>query len=178
MYKQKYLKYKKKYIDLKNQLSFVQGSNYLQKYKQFGGNLFVPRSMVNYWTKVASSADGTKLIAISDCIYTSIDSGITWTPRNVKKNITGMWNSVASSADGSKLVAVEYGGHIYTSIDSGETWSQQPGGKQLWKSVASSADGTKLVAVEYNGNIYTRSFINPITTTPNKPPNLIEIKLS
>ena len=72
MYEQKYLKYKKKYIDLKNQLSFAQGDNFKQKYidlknqfsfeqgdnfkqkyKQFGGNLFIPRSIIGYWTQVS-----------------------------------------------------------------------------------------------------------------------------
>ena len=104
-------------------------------------------------------------------IYTSTDSGITWTSREEERE----WSSVASSADGTKLVATVYHGHIYTSIDSGVTWSQQPGEERNWSSVASSADGTKLVAVVYNGDIYTRSFIKPII--PNKPPNLIEVNL-
>jgi hypothetical protein len=44
-------------------------------------------------------------------IYTSTDSGVTWTPRDSSRN----WWAVASSADGSKLVAVVDGGQIYTS---------------------------------------------------------------
>jgi len=48
-------------------------------------------------------------------IYTSTDSGVTWTPR---ENIRD-WLGVASSADGSKLVAIAFQGQIYTSTDSG-----------------------------------------------------------
>jgi len=83
---------------------------------------------------VASSADGTKLVAVSSgpaaqwngldpvggYIYTSGDSGVTWTQTGSKQ----AWTSVASSADGTKLVAVASLGHIYTSGDSGVTWVQ------------------------------------------------------
>src|SRR5439155_7174268 len=82
------------------------------------------------WRSVASSADGSKLVAMSGGaysgngadggqIYTSTDSGVTWTARDSNRH----WMSVASSADGNKLVAVESGGLIYTSTDSGATWS-------------------------------------------------------
>ncbi len=61
---------------------------------------------------VASSADGTKLVAVvqNGQIYTSTDSGFTWTPRDSDRN----WKSVASSSDGTKLVAGVDGGPIYT----------------------------------------------------------------
>jgi hypothetical protein len=89
---------------------------------------------------VASSADGTKLVAVSTNldpatlklvggnIYTSSDSGAIWT----QTGTTQHWNSVASSSDGTKLVAVSgdllfplkiVGGYIYTSSDSGATWT-------------------------------------------------------
>ena len=79
------------------------------------------------WLSVASSADGTKLVAAATFrnIYTSADSGATWTQRTQQ----GLW-SVASSADGTKLVAagidIQSGGaFIYTSSDSGATWTQR-----------------------------------------------------
>src|SRR5258707_1199112 len=67
----------------------------------------------NRWTSVASSADGTKLVAAADGdanykpipIYTSTDSGVTW----VTTAPAQFWTSVASSTDGIKLVAVAYG---------------------------------------------------------------------
>jgi hypothetical protein len=61
---------------------------------------------------VASSSDGTKLVAGTSYayIYTSVDSGATWTQRGASQG----WTSVASSSDGTKLAAVS-GGYIYTS---------------------------------------------------------------
>ena len=110
------------------------------------------------WTSVASSADGSKLVAVvqNGQIYTSTDSGVTWTAR-ANFAIFGTWQSVASSADGSKLVAVVSGGQIYTSTDSGVTWITRDGNR-TWQSVASAADGSKLVAVVGGvggGQIYT-----------------------
>ena len=70
------------------------------------------------WSAVASSADGTKFVAASygGYLYTSTDSGATWTQRATVQN----WSAVASSADGTKLVAAASGnvyasGNIYTS---------------------------------------------------------------
>ena len=106
------------------------------------------------WWSVASSADGTKLVAVVDLgqIYTSPDSGVTWTAHGITTN----WYSVASSADGTKLAAVVNNGQIYTSTDSGTNWTAQTGsGSRNWWSIASSADGTKLVAVVDIGQIYT-----------------------
>jgi hypothetical protein len=115
------------------------------------------------WNSVASSADGTKLVAVGfdigpdgiggfGYIYTSVDSGATWTQTGAKQ----YWQSVASSSDGTKLVAVAAYGNIYTSADSGATWTQT-GSPEDWQSVASSSDGTKLVAVVNGGHIYTSS---------------------
>ena len=114
---------------------------------------WTPRDSSRGWVSVASSADGTKLVAVDSSpgqIYTSTDSGVTWTPRDNNR----YWQSVASSADGTKLVAVEGGGQIYTSTDSGATWTPRDSSR-MWWAVASSADGTKLVAVVQGGQIYT-----------------------
>ena len=101
---------------------------------------------------VASSADGTKLVGVAQAsaIYTSVDSGATWTARD---SIRG-WKSVCSSADGTKLAAVVQAGKIYTSTDSGLTWTAHATNLS-WFGIASSADGTKLVAVVDGGQIYT-----------------------
>jgi hypothetical protein len=82
-------------------------------------DLWTPRDSTRAWRAVASSADGTKLVACAEngLIYTSTDSGATWTARESARK----WISVASSADGTKLAACAYGDHIYTSTDSGIT---------------------------------------------------------
>jgi photosystem II stability/assembly factor-like uncharacterized protein len=110
------------------------------------------------WYSVASSSDGTHLVAVAiyGGIYTSVNSGATWT---VQPGAPGavQWYSVASSSDGSHLVAVVYGGGIYTSINSGTNWMEQASApiSTSWQLVASSSDGTHLVAVVYGGGIYT-----------------------
>jgi len=76
------------------------------------------------WESVASSADGSKLVATGydpPQIFTSTNSGFTWTSNSPP--ITGepgtSWSSVASSADGCKLVGVAVDGEIYISTNSG-----------------------------------------------------------
>ena len=111
------------------------------------------------WTSVASSADGTKLIAAAlngiywDLFYTSTDSGTTW-----KQTLAPFYGaglvSVACSGDGANLVAAAYGGSIYTSADSGATWRQTSAPIMDWVSVASSVDGSKVVASAQGGGIY------------------------
>ncbi len=115
------------------------------------GASWTARGSTANWSAVASSGDGSKLVATvkGGQIYTSADSGVTWTPRDSGRN----WSSVASSADGTKLVAgvgdnASLFGNIYTSVNSGGSWAPHDSTRQ-WVSVASSADGTKLVAAVY-----------------------------
>jgi hypothetical protein len=115
----------------------------------------------NTWRTLASSADGTKVVAASAAIFTSMNSGISWLMTSAPSNVGG-WFSVASSADGTKLVAAAIG-LIYTSVDSGVTWvSNSVSTNEDWSSVASSSDGNKLAAVSSGhvsdllfGGIYT-----------------------
>jgi acyl-CoA synthetase (AMP-forming)/AMP-acid ligase II len=67
------------------------------------------------WYAIASSADGTKLVAVifGGNIYTSENSGTTWTPANAP---IANWASVASSGDGNTRLAAIYDGQIYASI--------------------------------------------------------------
>src|SRR6266851_724612 len=115
------------------------------------------------WASVASSADGTKLVAAAAVdsnfffgqVYTSVDSGASWT---VTSTPQARWEQVACSADGTRLVAVASGdyvhnlsGPIYTSFNSGATWTQTSAPLGPWKAVSSSADGTELVAAQGHG---------------------------
>jgi hypothetical protein len=118
------------------------------------GQTFQPTSAPNnWWTAVACSADGTKIVAAniqsSNAIYTSSDSGNTWTPQS--SPVTGGY-AAASSADGTKLIVIgTYGGFsigLFLSSDSGVSWTLAHAGTTNlgWKAVASSADGTHLAA--------------------------------
>ena len=164
-----------------------------------GGAWTLTGAPSNSWTSVASSADGTKLIAaayatydtndmmIGTLIYTSADSGLTWTTDTAPSN---SWSCVASSADGVKLVAASYATHdtngmtignlIYTSTNSGATWTPTGALSNSWSSVASSADGTRLVATSGSdvfpealgdGLIYT-STNSGTTWTPSSAPSV------
>jgi hypothetical protein len=123
---------------------------------------WVPRGSVQNWIGVASSADGSHLVAIpaNGQIYTSSDAGVTWT-----EQASGIqsWTAVASSGDGTKLVAVSSSGSIYTSSNAGITWTPQMApSSQSWRGVASSADGVELAVVSSNygtgtGSIFTSS---------------------
>jgi hypothetical protein len=106
------------------------------------------------WTSVASSSDGTHLVAASyvNYIYTSTNSGTNWTQTTAPVET---WYSVASSSDGTHLVAGVYGGGVYTSTNSGANWAQTTAPSENWQSVTSSSDGTHLVAGVYGGGIYT-----------------------
>jgi hypothetical protein len=107
---------------------------------------------ITNWVSVASSADGTKLVAVAGQkgyaaevgpIYTSTNSGVTWAATTAPGT---NWASVAMSAVGNKLVAAANGGGIYTSTDSGATWTATTAPIANWQAVASSADGDIFVA--------------------------------
>ena len=128
-----------------------------------------------YWTSVASSTNGTKLVAAGGYggIFTSANSGATWTLTSAPTDEN--WVSVASSSDGSKLVAA--GWFIYTSADSGATWTLTSApplptpNYWSWSCVASSSDGSKLVAAGDPGAIYTSADSGATWTLTSAPTN-------
>jgi hypothetical protein len=125
------------------------------------------------WTSVASSADGSKLVAtglyIPGCvngeIYTSKNFGSSWTSNNVSDSPLYY---VGSSADGAKLVAATINGSIYLSTNSGTVWiltTNLPAFNQPGTSIVSSADGSKLI-VAYPEGVF-RSVDSGITWISN-----------
>lgn len=116
------------------------------------GTSWTTNSTVLSAKAVASSADGSKLVAVvsSGNIYTSTNYGANWTPRASALN----WSGVASSANGTKLVACVNGTSIYTSTDSGVNWTPRFGSAN-WTSVATSLDGTRIIAGSSSAGVYT-----------------------
>ena len=114
---------------------------------------------------ITSSSDGTKLAVIrainnvSDAsgIYTSHDSGATWTLSSAPTSTNGSsaWQYVASSADETKLVATMSNGGIYKSIDSGATWNLTSAPEAYWVSINSDYSGNVLIAVSDKGYSYS-----------------------
>ena len=79
----------------------------------------IRRIPLSGWSSIAASVDGTRLaVAAGNAstqpyygfLYTSFDSGLTWTKATAPQ---GDWYGIASSADGSKLVAVKLADGIY-----------------------------------------------------------------
>ncbi len=108
---------------------------------------------IRSWSWVASSADGSKLVAVTTHtsvpkgIYVSTNSGATW---GLVLSVSA--SCVAASADGSCLVALSDTSpsqSVYTSTSFGSTWQQSSpvhvSGN--WISVASSADGKSLIGL-------------------------------
>ena len=126
------------------------------------------------WDSVASSADGSVLVAVSNpggsypetpgLIYISTNSGAEWNQATNAPN--GQWETVACSADGSRIIVGNGAGGsapgpVYTSPDTGVSWVQSDLPTLAWQSVASSADGSNLVAAAYipggSNSIYASS---------------------
>jgi hypothetical protein len=100
---------------------------------------------------VASSSDGDYLVAVASdgFIFTSIDSGETWT-NYTPSGVTG-FTGVSSSNDGSRLAATTWSSGIYTSSNYGQTWTRRtltvpnPSDTTLLQMVSMSGDGSRLV---------------------------------
>jgi photosystem II stability/assembly factor-like uncharacterized protein len=126
------------------------------------------------WSCVASSADGSKLVAAvtNGFIYTSTNSGLTWAQTSAPNN---WWTSLASSADGSILLAVSPYDFIYRSTNAGAAWEptlQDP----LWIGVACSADGRKVAASGfYTVAVSTNSGAGWTRLGPDAYPTLLRI---
>lgn len=124
------------------------------------GNNLPPESTDRRWSSVAVSTDGTRMIAAAygGSIFTSADSGVTWTerqPAGSSKN----WVCTAMSSDGTRMVAAAYGDRVFASADSGVTWTErQPAGNNSegWTCVAMSSDGKTLIAT-CDGSLYNSS---------------------
>ncbi len=184
-------------------LSFIFGNGYfieepapIYLSTNAGASWTATSSPNDFWASVWSSADGTRLVAASSLyddgdfirgsglIYTSADSGATWTPGSAPVNA---WTRVAASADGNKMVAAAAGigpgwnigdGSIYSSTNSGTSWVKTSAPAMGWTAVAASADGSKLAAIgadpsisPYAYSIYTSDDSGATWTQTSAPMN-------
>jgi len=136
------------------------GQNWVVRFTNGSGNNF---------TAVASSSDGTRLIAATSSATTgalgiSSDFGAAWaatatTVVNPTRTVGPQyWSSVSSSADGSHLLATvgDTAGHsglVYFSVNAGASWSVT-NLSAPWIASACSADGTRMFVASYTGYIY------------------------
>ena len=104
------------------------------------------------WVSLASSADGTQLVAAGGyptwSVYVSTNAGAGWT--ETTQNIG--FGCVACSADGTRVVGVQNNdGYIFTSTNSGATFTQTSAPQCYWLFLTSSSDGAELAAVGQTG---------------------------
>ena len=130
------------------------GQSILGSFLSYNGGLWNDSGLAHgNWTALASSADGSRIVATEagTGISVSYNNGSSWASTN---STTSAWHAIASSADGSKLVAAVYSGGIYSS--SGAAWAQDSGTSGgNWTALASSANGNALAATAYGGYIWT-----------------------
>ena len=136
------------------------------------GSTWTARDSSREWADVASSSDGTKLVAAvaGGQIYTSTDSGVSWTARDSNR----AWANVASSSDGVVLYANQndmFGNTgTYISLDSGVTWSlisSNPSATSYiqYNGIATSQYGDKFYAASWDGYVYKTSGSVPTLTS-------------
>jgi hypothetical protein len=124
-----------------------------------------------YWSSVASSSDGSFLVATcrktdntgdpayGGRIYTSSDGGANWTERRPDGDVDYAWGSSACSADGSFIVVgasafwpYTLRSRLYTSSDYGATWTERrPAGdaNRSWGGISVDAAGKKILVTDY-----------------------------
>jgi len=133
-----------------------------------------PGTPNNLWSGVASSANGSNLVAVAGGgqqpgpIYVSTNAGQSWTLSGAPSQ---KWQCVASSASGARLCAGVWGGVIYTSANSAVTWNPSGSPSAYWRGISSSSDGSKLAAVDATstGLIYLSTNAGSLWTTSSVP---------
>ncbi len=130
---------------------------------------------LTYYTSVAMSQDGTKIITVTQNesdytgLYISTDKGFSWeSPSQLPSGVlNGNFSKVTMSADGSKIVAVQYAssngrGQVIYSDDFGKNWYHtlpNTNAQNDWSDCAMSYDGKKIIAsIKEDGRIWMTDF--------------------
>jgi hypothetical protein len=122
----------------------------------------VPRDSIRQWWSIASSADGTRLVAVvsgGQILFPPTrarrghpasrrGTGTTWPPPPTARASPRSSRAARSTSPS----------------DSGLTWSPRESSRS-WHSVAYSADGTRLLAAVSSGKIYTSTSV-PVVNVP------------
>jgi hypothetical protein len=113
-----------------------------------------------FFTAAASSADGSKLLAVSNAgqIYTSVDSGANWVSNSAPEL---PWQHATGSLDGNLLLAAVPSGDIYK-MQSGPALNLQAAGgpgKLTWPWPSAG------FALEHNGDLSTTNWLT-LTNLP------------
>ena len=130
---------------------------------------------VRDWNDIAASSDAQYMSAttVSGKIYTSDDSGVTWTPRESDR----AWRKIAMSSDGKYQTATVYGGLIYTSSNYGVTWTPRDSVRN-WLGVGVSGTGQYQTAGISNNGIYVSTNYGQTWSLVSKTGNMKSVALS
>lgn len=144
-------------------IAIIPASGFLKTSTDSGAN-FTNRDSSRTWRGICGSDDGVNLAAYAltgfstGKIYTSDDSGVTWTERATAG--TRAWSRIRCSADGLTIIACVDGsvaaqvGGVYVSTDGGDTWVEKFGSELAFRDIACSADGQTIVAAPFNNFLY------------------------
>jgi sugar lactone lactonase YvrE len=125
------------------------------------------------WTAVATTADGSRLLAgASGEVFLSLDSGMSWSTNLIS---TASITAVSMSADGTNLVVgsgapANITGPAFVSTNGGKTWGKALSTNRNWFSLGSSADGTRVAAVDAFAHAVVTSSDRGMTWETNSPP--------
>jgi hypothetical protein len=102
------------------------------------------------WKSVVMSADGTKIVvgsAYGD-IYTSTNSGSTWTKQNSAPS--GSLYNLSCSVDASKIISILYVDiiRVYVSTDSGVTWTDRTPSSVINGVTSTPSGGKPIVSLD------------------------------
>ena len=113
------------------------------------------------WTSICSSSDGVNLAACINGggIYTSPDSGVTWTITSAPSPSPSCWSSICSDSTGQYLAATARNdstntGNIYTSSNSGLNWTLTLAPSAYYVQICSDSTGQQLAACASNQGFY------------------------
>jgi hypothetical protein len=118
-----------------------------------GGATWESATEPEKWRVVASSADGSTIVALYDYGNASLsfDQGRTW-KTVIPADEIKLWYGATLSADGSKIYLASYNDYLYSSANRGATWKKMTpitsgtATAREWMSLACSADGATVVA--------------------------------
>jgi hypothetical protein len=113
------------------------------------GSTWVSRTSSARWSSIASSADGSRLIAgtiTAGHIFYSRNGGVTWTNNTSAVDPIKAWAALGSSADGMRLLAAAAANVLYLSKDGGDSWNSVGPTARNWKAVTVAGDGTNMLA--------------------------------
>ena len=89
------------------------------------------------------------MVGMSDKLYTSTDSGATWSaPTSPVATSTG-WTGCGSDNSGSKMFAHMYGADVYMSTNNGVSWTALAGSSGYFRRFFVSRSGTLLMGSSY-----------------------------